>query len=264
MFKLVIDNFPRKVKFSTFPGGEEYVSIADNVFPNPPETAVIICLVKSSSDFMRLVMLVDALRIKGIKDISLDLGYMPYARQDRVCSDGESFSLKAFCKLLNSLELTEVKIADAHSSITNALVNNLVEVSQVNGFSANLDIHTLLHEAEFLVIPDVGARKKAEEILARYTNLTPIQCFKTRRNGKIEVEIPVLPYAAKHENARMVLADDLADGGATFIAVKEALNAHFSNPIRIDLVVTHGIFSKGKECLLEHFNQVEAVYDWTK
>jgi ribose-phosphate pyrophosphokinase len=52
--------------------------------------------------------------------------YIPNARMDRVKNPEDVFTLKYFAELLNSLELDEVEVLDPHSSVSEALINNLV------------------------------------------------------------------------------------------------------------------------------------------
>ena len=55
--------------------------------------------------------------------------------------------------------------------------------------------------------------------------------------------------------ARLLVCDDLVDGGRTFIELAKVLKPH--NPKEMALYVTHGIFSKGKFCLLRQEGLVE-------
>ena len=113
------------VKFSTFPGGEEYVKLEwAGRERNYLEETFITARLTSSSEVMRLLMVTDALRRRGFRDISLNLGYVPYARQDRVCAEGESLSIKVFADLINSQKYQNVEIYDPHSTVTPALLDN--------------------------------------------------------------------------------------------------------------------------------------------
>ena len=72
----------------------------------------------SADDVMTLVMISDALRQMDVKEILLTMPYVPYARQDRVCNPGEAFSIKAFSRIINSLEFSSVVVYDPHSDVT--------------------------------------------------------------------------------------------------------------------------------------------------
>lgn len=45
---------------------------------------------------------------------------------DRVKNKDEVFTLKYFCEFINSLEFDEVTVVDPHSSVSRALLNNLI------------------------------------------------------------------------------------------------------------------------------------------
>jgi len=53
----------------------------------------------------------------------------------------------------------------------------------------------------------------------------------------------------------IAIVDDLCDGGATFIAAAKYLG-EFLPDVKIDLIVMHGLFSKGVEHVAQHFNHV--------
>jgi len=246
------------ITFSTFPGGEEYIRIPKSL-PTDPKEIEVGALIKSSQDVMRLLMITDALkRYVGSRDCKfyLYLGYLPYARQDRVCAEGESFSLKVFTKLINDLKYDEVHLADCHSEVGVALLDNVHNDSQKLIISHNPTIHNLVNGIDYIIIPDAGAAKKATEV-AEYYGKPTIQCLKQRREGKIVVEV-----LGDVKGKTCVILDDICDGGGTFLALANALAEQ--EPEELHLFVTHGIFSRGKRILLDHFNTVGASYDWTK
>lgn len=77
------------VKINTFGGGEEHVNIEPGLHYALSESVPIKILsrIQSSSDLMRTVLVIDALKreYQGYK-IELTIPYLPYARQDRVCA----------------------------------------------------------------------------------------------------------------------------------------------------------------------------------
>jgi ribose-phosphate pyrophosphokinase len=52
------------------------------------------------------------------------------------------------------------------------------------------------------------------------------------------------------DGAKLLVIDDLCDGGATFISIAKVLKKVFPNP-DLHLYVTHGGFSRGKEVLTD-------------
>lgn len=242
------------VKTSTFPGGEEYVRILGKT---PPEVSSISieAFITSSTQLMRLVMLVDAAKRKypKHKELVLYIPYLPYARQDRVCEKGESFSLKVVSDIINSLEADRVVVSDCHSDVGLALIDNVMHLTQVQGFDITPNIYNALERCDCVVAPDAGAAKKASEV-SQHWGKPLVQCLKTRSSSEIIVQV-----LGDIKGKNVVVVDDICDGGGTFLALLEALKDR--KPRKITLAVTHGIFSKGKE-VLSGYDQVEAVYDW--
>jgi ribose-phosphate pyrophosphokinase len=259
MICLSIDGYKYPVTSSVFPGGEVHVNVKGNAYPPSPNSITIVAELTSSEEIMKLMLVTDAirqLRIPSLQTLKLKLAYLPYARQDRVCARGEALSIKVMCDLINSLKFDEVMISDCHSDVGIALLNNCSHTTQLEGFRLNKNIHNILTNSDYLVIPDLGASKKAKEIASKY-GLKTIQCTKTRgEDGWISIT-PLTP-ASEYEGKRLVVADDICDGGGTFIALAEALRGHRI----LDLVVTHGIFSKGKLALEKYYDKVVAVYEW--
>lgn len=68
------------------------------------------------------------LKVKNIPFI-LYMPYLPNARMDRTKSFSETFTLKYFCWIINSLKFDAVKIFDPHSNVGPALIDNVFVVS---------------------------------------------------------------------------------------------------------------------------------------
>jgi ribose-phosphate pyrophosphokinase len=256
MIKLSINGYDTQIEFSTFPGGEEHVRLTGK-FPIDPKVFVLDVRLDSSAEVMRLLLVRNAIEARFGNNIELGLNmpYLPYARQDRVCSSGEALSLKVLCQLINAQKFHKVSIADCHSDVGVALLDRCVNTSQHSGFASCRATNNLLNRADVLIIPDLGAAKKAEKLAAEY-KLRTVQCIKTRVDKNTLVVTPI----GKIPEGLLIVADDICDGGGTFLALADALPKGRD----IDLIVTHGIFSKGKEVLLSKYGNVGAVYDWTK
>lgn len=81
---------------------------------------------ENDREFLGLIYLVKHLRRLGYHQIDLTMPYIPNARMDRVKNDEDIFALKYFTELLNDLNLTSVTVLDPHSSVSEALINNLI------------------------------------------------------------------------------------------------------------------------------------------
>lgn len=241
-----------QVKQFTFPGGEVGIDInfgGDFHAEDRVKQVWVDARLQTSNDIMALVMTVDALKraFPHMRDIGLFMPYVPYARQDRVCNAGESLSIAAFAKLINSLGFNVVSILDPHSPVTTALIDNCFDTSQFTIFG---EIYDSFRDV-YIVAPDAGATKKCEDFAKRVGAAGVITCSKTRElsTGKITG----LSCEADVTGLKLLVLDDICDGGRTFIELSQLFGV---KPAVLDLAVTHGIFSKGVECVLAKYNHV--------
>lgn len=234
-----------EASFISFPTGERHIRVSTSI------TGPVTLVYKDTCpDIMRIALAVDALRAAGVKEITLYLPFVPYARQDRRALPGEPLSIKVFAALLNTLRLDEVVIVDPHSDVTPALIDNVRVIPQESLAYTAVE-RILEHSGRLIklavVAPDLGAAKKAKKLqdLLRANGLTVglIQGDKRRdpETGAI-AGFRVLdgePSAYDH----LLLVDDICDGGGTFIGLGQELQR--SGGKTMSLFTTHGIYSKG-------------------
>ena len=235
-----------------YSGGEVSVKL-EQKFPKF-KRLLIVAFLKSSDDIMLLLNITNALRIQygSYRKISLQLEYCPYARQDRVCDEGESFGLKVFANLINSLNFEAVHIIDPHSDVAPALINN----SWVSPLHDYFDY--TISDIDYLVSPDAGANKKVFK-LSQELDIPMIRADKVRdvKTGKI---LETIVYADDLTGKRVMIVDDICDGGRTFIELAKQL---IDKGATVDLYVTYGIFSNGKEVLKEAgINNIYCPYEF--
>lgn len=242
MIKL-FDNSDTEIPFTSFkfPGGELSVKVPTIFVAKAVE---IDAHIKSSEDLMELLMVTDAIRnlIFNIP-IYLSMRYVPYARQDRVSVIGEAFSLKVFANIINSQKYSAITVWDAHSDVATALLNNCINYSQAD---LVIPFKNLLGNKEnnILVSPDGGALKKIYQTAKALGIDKVIQATKSRdvNTGKIT---GTTVYSEHVGDKNFIIADDICDGGFTFIELAKRLKLLTTG--KIILLVTHGIFSKGIE-----------------
>ena len=225
-----------------FPGGEVGVKLA----PLEKESTKIYARLRNSDDVMKLVMVNDiADQLYGkVKCYGkqLVMPYVPYGRQDRVCSEGESFSLRAFASLINGMGFDKVTVYDMHSLVTKQLIDNCVNISNVAFVLWAMD--KLRLEKPVLIAPDQGAIPRMTELL-KYISAPLLNAEKQRDmdTGKI-IKYSFEPSV---EGEDCIVVDDICDGGATFISLAKLLREKGARSIH--LLVSHGIFSKGLDVL---------------
>ncbi len=173
--------------------------------------------------------------------INLFMPYIPYARQDRVCDKGESFSLKVFGDYINSLGFDKVTVFDPHSDVTKAVFDNLEIVTQLDVISNWRELSNCIGKT-ILVSPDAGANKKTSDIAKYFAHSSFIRSDKLRDLATGQIKETIV-YCNDLQGADVSIIDDLADGAATFCFLAKELKK--KNAGNINLYVTHGIFSKG-------------------
>lgn len=235
-----------------FPGGE--VGINVNVLE--PDYSVshvkLTARAKSSDNLMAIFMATDALeRVYPNARINLCLPYIPYARQDRVCNPGEALSIKAVARLINAQNYATVRVVDPHSPVSVALINRVMVTDQYQVFGRIKQDWS----DWTIVAPDMGASKKVEDFAKRVGAKGVITFNKTRElsTGKITGMYCLDPI---DPNGKFLVLDDICDGGRTFIELAQ----HFTLGVHtLELAVTHGIFSKGVECVTQQFDMVHTT-----
>ena len=234
-----------------FPSGEiqvkltrDFEDLDDELLDN---RIIITGSILSSDHFFELAQLVDAIRQYFITiNIGLKMPYCAYSRQDRVCNAGESFSLKVFTNLINSLGFDQIQTWDNHSDVSSALLNNC----------HNFPVDKLLTDVtaerhfDFFISPDAGANKKVQSC-SKQSNVPMLRADKIRDTATGKILDTVL-YATPDEllGKRVLIIDDLCDGGRTFTELAKAIHLIQQHCI-IELYVTHGFFSKGIDPLID-------------
>ena len=246
-------------KHFIFNGGEHNITLNNSIDYSSIDSVIITNRINSSEDLIKTLITKDALERKGIRDIALIMPYLPYARQDRVCNEGESFTLKVFCNLINQAKFSKVYVLDAHSDVAPALINNCVNISNDKHVLFMLkSIYTKSHMElhPILISPDSGANKKINKLaqwLNTYNHINVVKADKVRdaKTGNLTgFEV----FANDLQNRDCIIVDDICDGGGTFIGLAKELKK--KNAGKLYLFVTHGIFSKGFEELKEYFEMI--------
>lgn len=241
-----------------FPGGEVGIKLNAGNYKylwdkSPVQT--ITARLSCSNEIIALAMIKDALSRFDKTPINLVMPYVPYGRQDRVCDKGEAFSLKVFCDFINSLNFNSVTICDPHSDVTPALLNNLTVITQADIIHKYIEFGNQ-NKLRVLVSPDAGANKKTLEIAKYFDHDNFVRADKIRdvTNGNIKETIV---YCDDFKGRDVLVCDDICDGGRTFVELAKVCKA--KNCGKFILYVTHGIFSKGIDTLLE--NGIDEI--WT-
>jgi ribose-phosphate pyrophosphokinase len=198
---------------------------------------------QAESEFMHLAQLVDLVRTYKPQLIELDMPYLPYARQDKEISNDTTFALRTFAKLLNSLELDSVMSVDVHSDVAKELINNFKDCPSLE---LKLNFYVGHSSPTLLCFPDAGALNRYKDIIK--TSIPSCSFSKIRDQDTGYIRSLILDQQnILIKNERVLIVDDLCDGGMTFKLVAEKLRELGAS--EVNLYVSHGIFSKGVQTL---------------
>lgn len=231
-----------------FPGGEVGPSLnSEQPLGTPVTEATVIAHLPNNDEIMKLLHVVDALRREypGIK-LKAVIPYIPYARQDRVCNRGEALGAAVMAGLINGLNFEKVTTLDPHSDVMGALINNISIMDQTSIFRRVHHNWSNTH----IVAPDAGAYKKSSAFAKSVGAAGIIVCNKERdlSTGRITS----LSMSADVTGLNLFVLDDICDGGRTFIELAKLTKA--AN--KVELAVTHGLFTKGVEVVANEFARV--------
>lgn len=233
-------------KFSIFPAGESYTKILEIHKVTP--TMIVSMYLGQAEETMSTIMLANACREAGATRVILHAPYLPYSRQDRVCSEGESNSFAVYLSLLR-IVFDEVHTLDLHNPL-------VLTDSYVTNYLPKYSTISLTDVAGAIVVaPDKGAIGRAVAFASIFDlDVTTMDKHRTPTGIIQTINEPSKIYEA----SRIVIVDDICDGGRTFIEAAKEIRKFNTDAILV-LVVTHGIFSNGREELLKYFTKVVAL-----
>ena len=180
----------------------------------------------------------------------LYLPYIPHARQDRVKNKEDIFTLKYFAEIINSLKFKKVYVIDPHSSVSEALINNIEVVSPkvfIDQVLDRIDTDNLL-----MFYPDEGAMK-------RYSGMASMEyAFGIKKRDWETGQILGLDVAGsvdKIKDSRILIVDDICSRGGTFYHSAKKLKelgakevylyvTHCENTILEGELLTSGLIEK--------------------
>ena len=164
---------------------------------------------------------------------------------------GDSAALKAFASLVNAMGFDAVCALDPHSNVAENLFKCFQSMKQ-----KDVAVHFASDpRIDLLVAPDAGAAKKTEEA-AKEVDKPYITMSKVRNLKTGEITGMRILDAVDLTDKTVMILDDICDGGRTFIEAAKHLRE--AGAKRVELYVTHGIFSKGVENLLD--NGIDHIY----
>lgn len=231
-------------KFGLFTDGAINVRLAQTDIV--PSEIIIDANLRTASGILELLMITDAVRRKypGYRRWHLLCKYLPYARQDRVCNEGEAFSLEVLCNLINAQHYDSVTVWDVHSKVSMDLLQNATNVHVSDLISAE----TIGNKV--LVSPDKGAfdrvyacSKKFDRLMIIAEKIRNPDTMAITGTKIVDSYMDRINQGLINVSNGFIIIDDICDGGRTFIELAKVLRPLTTGTI--DLWVTHMIASYG-------------------
>lgn len=169
---------------------------------------------ENDTELVALIFLTKHLRANGCPRLEVFMPYIPNARQDRVKSYKDVFTLKYFAEVINDLNFEQVTVLDPHSYVSEALINNIKVMSPQYFVKKVLKEICEEEGAEPLMFyPDEGAGK-------RYSGMIKLPYafgIKKRdwQSGQI-LSLDVAGETDKIKDSNILIVDDICSKGGTF------------------------------------------------
>lgn len=258
--ELTLDNQQVEIERGVFPDGAVWLKVSGELPRFAQLMRIRVAAMRDMNDFMLLAQLVDAVRhVTDITVSHLELAWLPWARQDRHMVNGDSFALKVFATQLNTLNFSKVFLLDPHSDAAAAAINNSVVIAQETCLMQSERLRQAIVAGKLmLVAPDAGALKKIHNV-AKASGARDYAILTKERDVATGNLTGFALVSGDVAGKDVLIVDDLCDAGGTFIGSAQVLRD--AGARSVSLYVTHGVFSKGVENLLN--NGIDAIYTTT-
>jgi ribose-phosphate pyrophosphokinase len=224
-----------KVELDRFPDGERRPRITEVL---DGEDAYIVQATGPpvAEHLIEALLLADACRRAGCRQVIAVMPYFGYARQDTRTRTGEAIGARVVCDALRASGVDRLVVVEPHTPALEAIAGIPVEaISAVDVLARELvECRTAEH---VVVAPDLGAAGLARRYASRL-DLPVAVVHKTRLSS---TEVEAKGVVGDVRDRRPLIVDDMISTGATIEAAFEALVAHGAQR-HLTVAATHGLF----------------------
>lgn len=237
-FNYSIYNYPDSEKHIVFHGTEwnKYKSIN------------IITRISSMDDLFILLQVNQILQHEGVQINMLTVLYLLGARCDRRFSLGEAIDANIIQSLIGTISAEYILFLDPHS--INKKNFDFIPSEKI-GARYNLILQNLDLYQYNICYPDEGAANRYSSALKPHP-----ACLMGEKHRKPDgISIKLIESIRLDTNEPILVIDDLCDGGGTFAALANELDAIYPD-FKREIWVTHAIQKSGIELLASNYNKV--------
>lgn len=194
----------------------------------------------------------------------------PDQRADRSEKPGMSIPVACSAGILGNMPVNQIIVHDLHSSrglhaLDVMCEHNGIKLTHIEPIECFLDTlygdYKNHHKIDVVVAVDKGATDRAQQIEEHF-HTEIIFADKKRVDGQVVGHEISGATGMIRETDTIWIVDDLCDGGATFISIAKLLRETYKFD-KLNLYVTHGLFSKGKKELSQHYDNILARFDYS-
>ncbi len=220
---------------STFPDGETYVKIEENVRGEDTFVVQSTCP-PTNHHLMEMFIMMDALRRSSASRITAVLPFYGYARQDRKDQPRVPITAKLVANLLVAAGANRILTVDLHAQ----QIQGFFDIP-VDHLYASPVIYEYLRERRFddlvVVSPDAGGIKMAHA----YAQFLGVDLAIVSKRRRSPTEVETLNLIGEVDGCTALIVDDLTETGGTLAAAAAALRKHGAG--RILACVSHALLS---------------------
>ena len=212
-----------------FADGERYVRLLEDVRGS---RVIVVQNTFPDDNVVEMLLLLDAAREAGAKEIRAVIPYMGYSRQERTFRDGEAISSRAIgaaigsmCDSVYTISIHAPKVLDFFG----------VPSRDISGTRAAAE-YLQKNGVDLIVAPDEGARGRCEEA----AELLNIDCHVMSKNRIDDRNVEITMGDLNPEGMNVVILDDIISTGGTIATSAKMLKE--GGATSVSAVCTHGLF----------------------
>lgn len=258
MISILYKNKKQIIKPTKFPDGTSQVWKLD-LDDYKYNSVKVIWDFEEESELIWINQLICLLYQEKIEIEELYIPYLPYGRQDKDVSNDLTFAREVFLEILLKEHVGKLSTLDAHSE--HPAIHSYKPFDYID--DSIVDFSDTPHSPYdvVLVFPDAGAYDRyyntykdgwqtivLDKVRDQKTGwITSLKLDESRTTFKTDERRGIRHF--RPVTYKFLIIDDIADGGATFIRASKFLHEHYK--CAVGLYVTHGIYSKGFEEMID-------------
>lgn len=228
-----------------YPDGQRDIQLNLDFYDNCKELLGIQASIRNFSDLELLLLTLSALRRLDFYVEKIRFVYLFGMRSDRCFGAGQSNYFKDIVgKIIKNIEIPIISIDCPHS---------MLGLHQLSGGLSNIKYWSPNVPEKYQDYIKIGADQSAS-----HNFRCDMSFIKVREKQNVHIELSEMDRQELKNltNKKILIVDDLCDGGATFIAGATYLRSICNDIEELNLYVHHGLFTKGVDHVAQYFDKI--------